>query len=69
MSKLACLSRFSHKDIGFTGPLDQALLSFVWMTTSIRVSLRILMEAVLVSMFLSAEAERERADWTVISSR
>lgn len=69
VSKIACLNRFSHKDIGFTGPLDQQLLSFIWITTAVRMMLRILLEAVLVSMFLGAEAERERSDWTDISAK
>lgn len=69
VSKIACLNRFSHKDIGFTGPLDQSLLSFGWMTSAVRVTLRVFMEAILVSMFLTGEAERERSDWTDISAR
>lgn len=69
VSKIACLNRFAHKDIGFTGPLDQSLLSFGWMATAVRITLRVLMEAILVSMFLAGEAERERKDWTDISTR
>ena len=69
VSKIACLNRFSHKDIGFTGPLDQQLLSFGWMLSTLRVTLRVLLEAVLVSMFLSAEVDRERSDWTEISAK
>lgn len=69
VSKIACLSRFPHRDIGFTGPLDQPLLSFIWMTTGVRVTLRVLMEAVLVSMFLSGEVDRERNDWADISAK
>lgn len=69
VSKIACLTRFSHKELGYHGPLDQQLMSFGWAVSALRVTLRVLMEAILVSMFLAGEAERERSDWTDISTR
>ena len=68
ITKLACLGRFNNKAQGYVGPLDRQLLSFAWMLTSLRTSLRVLMEAVMTSMFLSGDCNRDRDDWSKLST-
>lgn len=69
ISKIACLGRFNNKAQGYVGPLDRQLLSFSWMLTALRTSLRVLMESVMVSMFLTGDIERDRHDWSTLAMR
>lgn len=52
--------------MGFVGPLDRQLLTYAWKITSIRTSLRDLLETVITSMFLNGDIDRERSDWTTL---
>ena len=67
ITRVACLGRFKHKSKGYSGPLDRELLSFAWMISAVRSSLRDLIETTLVCMFLNGDAVRERNDWTVLA--
>ena len=64
VSRIACFGRLKHKAVGYSGPLDRQLLSFSFMITAVRSSLRNLVEIILVSMFLNGDIDRERGDWS-----
>lgn len=66
ISKIACLGRLKHDAVGYVGPLDRQLLSFAWMITAVRTSLRDLIESVLASMFLNGDVDRNRDDWLAL---
>lgn len=68
-SKIACLGRLKHETIGYVGPLDRPLLTFAWEITSLRQSLRDLVESILVSMFLNGDVLRERDDWEELPTK
>lgn len=59
--------KLQHEDIGFTGPLNRALLAYSSMINAVRTSLRDVLEMCLVTMFLRGEADRECAKLTSIS--
>jgi len=63
VSRAACFGRLKHKSVGYSGPLDRQLLSYSFMISAVRSSLRDLVETILVSMFLSHDAEREREEY------
>lgn len=63
IAKIACLGKAAHNEKAYTGPLDRKLLSFASMVTTLRTSLRNLIESVLVGMFLNGDVAREREDW------
>lgn len=59
VSRVACLAKFSHKRIGYTGPLSQHLLAYRDMSAVVRSSLRNLVEMSLCTMLLSGHVDRE----------
>lgn len=59
ISRIACLGKFRHKEIGFTGPLSRHLLGYHQMTAAVRGSLRDLIEAHALSMLGSGVASRQ----------
>lgn len=64
LSRVACLGRFRHKQIGFTGALSRQLLGYNSMIAAVRHSLRDLAEVCMVSMLLNYDASRDnRKDW------
>lgn len=63
VSRIACFGRLKHKAVGYSGPLDRQLLSYSYMITAVRSSLRDLVETILVSMFLNHDAERDRKEY------
>lgn len=69
ISKVACLGRVKHEQIGWTGPLDRQLLSFAWTITALRSTLRILMESIIAAMFMSGDVDRDRTDWSKLVAR
>lgn len=66
VSRIACFGRLKHRPVGYSGPLDRQLLSYSYMITAVRSSLRDLIETILVSMFLNYDAEREREEYSDI---
>jgi Temperature dependent protein affecting M2 dsRNA replication len=69
VSRIACFGRLKHRPVGYSGPLDRQLLSYSYMITAVRSSLRDLVETILVSMFLTHDAERERNDYHKLATR
>jgi len=69
VSRIACFGRLKHKAVGYSGPLDRQLLSYSYMITAVRSSLRDLVETILVSMFLTHDAERDRNDYHELATR
>jgi hypothetical protein len=69
VSRIACFGRLKHRAVGYSGPLDRQLLSYSYMITAVRSSLRDLVETILVSMFLTHDAERDRNDYHELATR
>lgn len=69
VSRIACFGRLKHKAVGYSGPLDRQLLSYSFMITAVRSSLRDLVETILVTMCLNGEVDRDRNDWTDLAQR
>ncbi|KAL4796003.1 hypothetical protein BDV19DRAFT_155589 [Aspergillus venezuelensis] len=66
VSRVACIGKLRHKDIGYSGPLSRQLLSYRSLITEVRSTLRNLIEIVLVSVLLNGDASRDRNDWNDI---
>lgn len=62
LSRVACLGKFRHEQIGFTGALSRQLLGFNSMITAVRHSLRDLAEVCMTTMYLNNEAERKQME-------
>ncbi|KAI9734469.1 MAG: hypothetical protein M1818_006858 [Claussenomyces sp. TS43310] len=58
IARSACLVKLRHKAIGYTGPLSKNLLAHHSIISAVRQSDRDLIEAILASLFLHAEAQR-----------
>lgn len=69
VSRVACVGKLRHKNIGYSGPLSRQLLSYRSLVTEFRSTLRNLMEIALVSLFLSGDANRDRHDWNELGVR
>jgi hypothetical protein len=71
IGRTACLLKLRHKSIGYTGPLSLNLLAYCSIIKAVRETDRDLVEAVLVSMFMSGQASRtpDRKDWAEIGQR
>lgn len=69
ISKSASLLKLRHKVFGYTGPLNKSLLAFRSLSTAVREADRDLVEAVVASMFMFGQSERERDDQVEISQR
>ena len=69
VSRVACIGKIRHRDIGYSGPLSRQLLSYHSLITAVRTSLRDLIEVVLATMLLSGEVDRDRSDWTELTLR
>ncbi|KAM5473767.1 hypothetical protein MferCBS49748_000731 [Microsporum ferrugineum] len=67
VSRVACFGKIQHKPIGYSGPLSRQLLSFRALISTVRSTLRDLMEVILASLLLSGDANRDRDDWTELS--
>jgi hypothetical protein len=63
IARVACAGKFSHKQIGYTGPLSRDLLGFHSMISAVRSSLRDLVEVCMTTLLLNGDANRERDDW------
>jgi hypothetical protein len=69
ISRCATLLRLRHQANGYTGPLSKNLLVYHSLITEIRAADRDLVEAILASMFMYAQAKRERDDGWELSHR
>lgn len=69
VSRIACLGRLKQKAATYSGPLDRQLLSYYFMISAVRASLRNLVETILVSMFLGGAIDRDRSDWEELGLR
>jgi hypothetical protein len=63
ISRCAIMLKLRHQANGYTGPLSKNFLCFRSLASSVRESCRDLTEAIVASMFLYAQAEREREDF------
>ncbi|KAL1980154.1 hypothetical protein VTN96DRAFT_4585 [Rasamsonia emersonii] len=67
ISRVACIGKLRHKNIGYSGPLSRQLLSFRSLVSAVRSTLRDLIEVVLAGLLLSGEADREITSLTEMS--
>ena len=67
LSRLACNGKMLHPAKGYSGPLSRHLLAYQCLVSSVRSSLRDLVETVLAVLLLEADAERIREDFLEIS--
>jgi hypothetical protein len=63
ISRIACLGKFQHQEIGYTGPLSRHLLAYHSMITAVKRSLRDLAEVCLTTLLLNGDADRRRDDY------
>ncbi|KAI1117297.1 nuclease-like protein [Nemania sp. NC0429] len=63
ISRCAILLKLRHQANGYTGPLSKNFLCFHSLSSSVRESCRDLLEAIVASLFLYAQADRERDDY------
>jgi hypothetical protein len=62
ISRCASLLKLRHQANGYTGPLSKNLLAFRSLVSEVRSADRDLVEAILASMFMYAQAKRNRQD-------
>jgi len=62
ISRCASLLKLRHQANGYTGPLSKNLLAFRSLVSEVRSADRDLVEAILASMFMYAQAKRNRDD-------
>lgn len=62
ISRCATLLKLRHQANGYTGPLSKNLLAFRSLVSEVRSADRDLLEAILASMFMYAQAKRNRDD-------
>ncbi|KAJ3564468.1 hypothetical protein NPX13_g7834 [Xylaria arbuscula] len=63
ISRCTILLKLRHQANGYTGPLSKNFLCFRSLSSSVRESCRDLLEAIVASLFLWAQAERDREDY------
>jgi Temperature dependent protein affecting M2 dsRNA replication len=61
IARCACLLKLRHKETGYTGPLSKNLLAYHSIISAVRDADRDLVEAIIVSMFMFAHADRKSA--------
>lgn len=69
IGRCASLLTLGHQANGYTGPLNRDLLYFRSLSSAVREADRDLIEAITASMFLHAQAKRDRDDYLTISHR
>ncbi|KAL7625082.1 hypothetical protein AAE478_004296 [Parahypoxylon ruwenzoriense] len=69
ISRCAILLKLRHQANGYTGPLSKNFLCFRSLSSSIREAGRDLIEAIVASMLLFAQTDRERNDYLEIGQR
>ncbi|KAF4924501.1 hypotheticall protein [Colletotrichum viniferum] len=68
LSRCSSLLKLRHEANGYTGPLNKNLLLFRSLSTAVREADRDLVEAIVASMFLYAQSERDRDDYLGINN-
>ncbi|KAI1180873.1 temperature dependent protein affecting M2 dsRNA replication-domain-containing protein [Nemania sp. FL0916] len=63
ISRCTILLKLRHQANGYTGPLSKNFLTFRSLSSSVRESCRDLFEAIVASLFLYAQADRQRDDY------
>ncbi|KAI1390972.1 temperature dependent protein affecting M2 dsRNA replication-domain-containing protein [Hypoxylon trugodes] len=69
ISRCSILLKLRHQANGYTGPLSKNFLCFRSLSSSIREAGRDLIEAIVASMFLFAQTDRERSDYLEIGQK
>lgn len=69
ISQCATLLKLRHEVFGYTGPLNKSLLAFRSLSSTVREADRDLLEAIVASMFMFGQSQRERDDYIGISQR
>lgn len=69
ISQAATLLKLRHQVFGYTGPLNKSLLMFRSLSSAVREADRDLIEAIVASMFMYGQCERERTDQLEISQK
>ncbi|RYP48046.1 hypothetical protein DL768_005968 [Monosporascus sp. mg162] len=69
ISRCSILLKLRHQANGYTGPLSKNFLSFRSLSSSTREAGRDLIEAIIASMFLFAQSNRDRDDYLTIGQR
>lgn len=69
ISRCAILLKLRHQANGYTGPLSKNFLCFRSLSSSVRESCRDLFEAIVASLFLHGQADRERDDYLHLGQR
>jgi hypothetical protein len=69
ISRCASFLKLRHKEIGYTGPLSKNLLAYRSLVSEVRNADRDLVEATTASMFMYAQARRDRDDGWELSHR
>ncbi|KAL5604140.1 hypothetical protein BROUX41_002127 [Berkeleyomyces rouxiae] len=67
--RCATLLNLDHQPNGYTGPLNKNLLGFSTLVSEVRDANRNLVEALAASLFLHAQADRNRTDFLAISQK
>lgn len=69
ISQCASLLKLRHQAFGYTGALNKSLLGFRALSTTVREADRDLIEAIVASMFLYGQCNRDRTDQLEISQK
>ncbi|OAQ99497.1 hypothetical protein LLEC1_03728 [Akanthomyces lecanii] len=69
ISQAATLLKLRHQVFGYTGPLNKSLLMFRSLSSAVREADRDLIEAIVASMFMYGQCQRERDDHSEISQK
>lgn len=69
ISQCASLLRLKHQVCGYTGPLNKSLLAFRAASSTVRETDRDLIEAIVASMFMYGQSQRERDDYLDIGQK
>ncbi|KAJ5893497.1 hypothetical protein N7495_005188 [Penicillium taxi] len=67
VSRVACIGKLRHKNLGYSGPLSRQLLNYRSLISEVRTALRSLIEVVLTSLMLCNDVERDREDWSELA--
>jgi hypothetical protein len=69
ISRCSTLLRLRHEANGYTGPLNKNLLAFRSLSAAVREADRDLIEAIVASMFMHAQSNRDRDDHLEIAEK
>lgn len=69
ISQCATLLKLRHQVYGYTGPLNKSLLAFRSLSSTVREADRDLIDAIVASMFMFGQSQRERDDYLDISHK